>query len=50
MLAFPCRVIYFVCLLILLGIAGGEDDRFEEEKEMLIKEIDGVSRLPNLNS
>ncbi|KAL2524216.1 Mo25 family protein [Abeliophyllum distichum] len=27
------------------GIAGGEDDQFEEEKELIIKEIERVSRL-----
>ncbi|CAK9180883.1 unnamed protein product [Ilex paraguariensis] len=29
---------------------GAEDDQFEEEKELIIKEIERVSRLPNLES
>lgn len=29
---------------------GGEDDQFEEEKELIMKEIEKVSRLANLES
>lgn len=29
---------------------GGDDDQFEEEKELIIKEIEKVSQLPNLDS
>ncbi|KAL3502368.1 hypothetical protein ACH5RR_036817 [Cinchona calisaya] len=29
---------------------GGEDEQFEEEKEMIIKEIERLSRLPNLEA
>ncbi|KAE9453189.1 hypothetical protein C3L33_14906, partial [Rhododendron williamsianum] len=29
-------------------MAGADDDQFEEEKELIIKEIERVSRLPNL--
>ncbi|XP_057467734.1 uncharacterized protein LOC130757103 [Actinidia eriantha] len=29
---------------------GADDDQFEEEKELIIKEIDRVSRMPNLES
>lgn len=31
-------------------ILGGDDDQFEEEKELIIKEIEKVSQLPNLDS
>lgn len=30
--------------------AGDEDDQFEEEREMIIKEIERLSRLSNLGS
>ncbi|KAL6532300.1 hypothetical protein OROGR_014270 [Orobanche gracilis] len=29
---------------------GAEDDQFEEEKELIIKEIERVSQLPNLET
>lgn len=29
---------------------GADDDQFEEEKELIIKEIERVSRLPNLET
>ncbi|RVX21738.1 MO25-like protein 2 [Vitis vinifera] len=32
----------------LSGGKGADDDQFEEEKELIIKEIQRVSRLPNL--
>ncbi|KAF7150995.1 hypothetical protein RHSIM_Rhsim02G0017000 [Rhododendron simsii] len=36
-----------LCFL-LHCMAGADDDQFEEEKELIIKEIERVSRLPNL--
>lgn len=35
-------------LLIYGFLAGDEDDQFEEEKELIIKEIELVTQLPNL--
>ncbi|XP_039061242.1 calcium-binding protein 39-like [Hibiscus syriacus] len=37
-----------VDLLQNLSVKGGEDEEFEEEKELIIKEIEQVSRLHNL--
>ncbi|XP_047338752.1 calcium-binding protein 39 [Impatiens glandulifera] len=34
----------------LSGGKGNDDDQFEEEKEMIIKEIERLSRIPNLES
>lgn len=38
-----------LALLNNLG-RGGEDDQFEEEKELIMKEIEKVFRLANLES
>lgn len=36
-------------LLLIYGFrAGDEDDQFEEEKELIIKEIELVTQQPNL--
>ena len=35
-------------LWLLIFWAGDEDDQFEEEKELIIKEIELVTQQPNL--
>lgn len=42
-----CAYAYF---FLNMHVLGGDDDQFEEEKELIINEIEKVSQLPNLDS
>lgn len=39
-----------IAKLLTTHVTGADDDQFEEEKELIIKEIERVSRLPNLET